>query len=116
MVVHPDPRKEEPWVYQKFRRDVHKHLEVCNESKAKLKLTHELFQAIMKLLDVEDPRQLRNAVSYVILGFTAIRRGHLTSIIPKGKSPSQSKHLVRWEHIKFIPDTCTTNPEIVIIL
>ena len=108
---YPDPRKEEAWVYQKFRRDVHKHLEVCNESKAKLKLTHELFQAVMKLLDVEDPQQLRNAVSYVILGYTAIRRGHL---IPKGKGPLQSKHLVRWEHIKFIPNT--TNPEIVIIM
>ena len=71
---YQDPRKTEEWVYRKFRRDVGKHLVVCNESQAKLKLTHELFEAVMQLLDTEDSRQLRNAVSYVILGFTELKR------------------------------------------
>ena len=71
---YPDPREEESWVYKKFRRDADKFLKIVKGSCAKLALTHELFQPVMKLQDTNDSQQLRNATSYAILGYTALRR------------------------------------------
>ena len=106
---HEDPRND--WVYKKFRKDAEKHLKVVKSSSAKLALTHELFQPLMQMQDQNDTQQLRNAVSYAILGYTALRRGHL---IPKADTTIGRQHLIKWKHVQFMPDS--VNPEIVVIM
>ena len=96
-----DPRLQEPWVYQKFRREAGKFIEVYEGKKAKMALTHEILQPLMKMLDLSSQTKVQQAVSYSILMFTAIRRGHL---IPKSYTQEGMKHLLRWKSIKFIPN------------
>jgi hypothetical protein len=98
---YDDPRSEEKWVYNRFRREADKYLEVYKGSQAKLKLTHEMLQAVMKLLDSNNDEELADAVSYSIMMFTAIRRGHL---VPKAITSEGLKHMLRWENIRFLPD------------
>lgn len=103
---YEDPRKQEQWIYNRFRREADKHLEIYEGSKAKFRLTHELIQAIMRLMDLSDIDILADAVTYSVLAFTAIRRGHL---VPKAISAEGMKHMLRWENIHFIPDVHTAH-------
>ena len=96
-----DPRHQEKWVYDRFRREADKYLEVFEGSKAKFRLTHELIQAIMRFMDISDLEVLADAVTYSVLAFTAIRRGHL---VPKAITIDGLKHMLRWENIRFIPN------------
>lgn len=96
----PDPRYIEPWVYARFKREAPKHLEVFAGTKAKLSITHDLFMALFRELDLDDIEDLQDAVTYSALFFTAIRRGH---VIPKGKKAKDCQHLIRWEHVQFLP-------------
>ena len=98
---YEDPRKQETWLYNRFRREAHKYLEVYAGSQAKIKLSHELVQAVMRLMDVDQLDILGDAVTYAILAFTAIRRGHL---VPKAVSTKGLQHMLRWENIRFIPN------------
>jgi hypothetical protein len=102
----PDPRLAEPWVYDRFKREAPKHLEVFNGTKAKFYMTHEMFLSLYMDLDLGNLDHLQDAVTYSVLFFTALRRGH---IIPKSKTADSCKHLLRWEHVKFLPDfeNCT---------
>ena len=97
----PDPRKIEPWVYDRFKREAPKHLEVFKGTQAKLSMTHDMFMSLFRTLDLTDIDDLQDAVTYSALFFTAIRRGH---VIPEGKRATDCKHLVRWEHIQFLPN------------
>jgi hypothetical protein len=108
----PDPRLAEPWVYDRFKREAPKHLEVFNGTKAKFYMTHEMFLSLYMDLDLGNLDHLQDAVTYSVLFFTALRRGH---IIPKSKTADSCKHLLRWEHVKFLPDfeNCT---EVVYLL
>lgn len=97
---YEDPRAQERWVYNRFRREADKHLEIYKGSQVKLRLTHEMLQAIMRLIDANDVDQLADATTYAILMFTAIRRGHL---VPKAITSEGLKHALRWENVRFIP-------------
>ena len=76
-------------------------LEVFNGSKAKLSLTHDLFLSLYINIDLDNIEHLQDAVSYSVLFFTAIRRGH---VIPKSRKTADCKHLLRWEHVQFLPN------------
>ena len=93
-----DPRLQEPWVYQKFRREAGKFIEVYEGKKAKMALTHEILQPLMKMLDLKSRAAAQQATSYAILMFTGIRRGHL---IPKSYTEAGMKHLIRWKSVQF---------------
>ena len=103
---YQDPRQQEKWIYDRFRREANKYLDVYDGSKAKFRLTHELIQAIMKLMDLTDMESLADAVTYSVLAFTAIRRGHL---VPKAITDEGLKHKLRWENIRFIPNVTTAH-------
>ena len=81
----PDPRLAEPWVYDRFKREAPKHLEVFNGTKAKFYMTHEMFLSLYMDLDLGNLDHLQDAVTYSVLFFTALRRGH---VIPKSKNHS----------------------------
>lgn len=98
---HPDPRETEKWVFDKYKREAPKMLEVFNGSKAKLSLTHDLFLSLYMNLNLDNIEHLQDAVSYSALFFTAIRRGH---VIPKSRKMDDCKHLLRWEHVQFLPN------------
>lgn len=49
---YEDPRGQEKWIYARFRREADKHLEVYAGPKAKLRLSHELIQGMMRFMDV----------------------------------------------------------------
>jgi hypothetical protein len=101
----PDPRKIEPWIYDRFKREAPKFLEVFQGTKAKLSITHDLFMALFMDINIDVLDDLQDAVTYSALFFTAIRRGH---VIPMGKTKDDCKHLLRWEHVQFLPsfDKC----------
>eukprot|EP01047_Picozoa_sp_COSAG01_P080749 COSAG01_NODE_15821_length_1295_cov_274.630435_2_plen_181_part_01 len=78
-----DPRQAEPWIYDRFKREAPKCLEVFNGSRAKFAITHSMFLALYMHLDLSNLDHLQDAATYSVLFFTAVRRGH---IIPKSKS------------------------------
>jgi hypothetical protein len=108
---YEDPRKTEKYIYDRFRREGDKYLEVYAGTKAKLKLSIEMVQAVMRLMDLSDISELCDAMTYSVLAFTAIRRGHL---VPKAISADGLKHTLRWENVSFIPDVY--NPHTVLFM
>ena len=64
---HDDPRKDEKWIYDRFRLEADKYLESYDGPQAKLKLSHELIQSVMRLLDLSDLITLGDAMIYSVL-------------------------------------------------
>eukprot|EP01047_Picozoa_sp_COSAG01_P071868 COSAG01_NODE_11276_length_1967_cov_2.154711_1_plen_149_part_00 len=65
---YEDPRTQEKWIYSRFRREADKHLEVYAGPKAKLRLSHELIQGMMRLMDVRtlEDQQFTLAVTHLL--------------------------------------------------
>ena len=63
------------------------------------------------MIDLSDLSSLCDAMTYSVLAFTAIRRGHM---VPKAITADGLKHMLRWENIRFIPDVY--NPHTVLFL
>jgi len=97
---HPDPREAEKWVYDKFRREAPKHMEVYEGSKAKMALTHGMIESIINQCNEENITDLRDATSYSVLAFAGVRRGHF---IPKSNTKTDEKHMIRWKSVAFLP-------------
>ena len=102
---HPDPREAEKWVYDKFRREAPKHMEVYEGSKAKMALTHGMIESIINQCNEENITDLRDATSYSVLAFAGVRRGHF---IPKSNTKTDEKHMIRWKSVAFLPSFANT--------
>jgi hypothetical protein len=100
---HPDPRikEENKWIYGKFTTEAPKFWEIYTVKQTKLAITHEMFLALFMNIDIANLEHLCDAATYATLYFTAIRRGHC---IPAANNAQGKKHLLRWEHIQFLPN------------
>ena len=80
---YEDPRKTEKYIYDRFRREADKHLEVYGGPKAKLRLSIEMLQAVVRLIDVTNLESLGDAMIYSVLTAQSARRaqsGHPSTV------------------------------------
>lgn len=97
---HPHPAEAEPWTWRKFRANVPKHLLLVAPSKKKLRLHASHLQAITMDADFSNAADISDLSSYATAWYSAIRVGHIS---PKSRAAEHIQHLLRWEHIAFLP-------------
>lgn len=97
---HSDPRMAEPWIYQRFRREAPKHLQVMEGSKAKYEIQPGHMREMAKDMDLADLDDLEDATMYSMLYYSTVRAGHAT---PVGAKPADVQHLLRFEDVCFEP-------------
>jgi len=108
---HPDPRLSEPWVYQRFRKEAPKHLEVCEGSRAKFEIQPGHMREMARDFDLSNMDDLEDAVMYSVLYYSTIRAGHVT---PASASKKDVQHLLKFSNIAFEPSF--EEPETVVLV
>jgi hypothetical protein len=97
---HPDPVEAEVWVWDKFRDNFPKHIQIIRKYAVKIALRVGHLESMSLDIDLAVLSDRRDMCCYALLFFASCRIGHFS---PKSGQPKHTVHTLRWRHVLFFP-------------